>query len=238
MPQNIVEVINNPWITGIGAGIISGLIVYVVTAIIFSRRQNREYSQKVTTANNEILYIIRPLIAQKKIPSGEVIVSIISSIARKYEINKTDILDIMLIIDELVREVAENTFLTPEQKIEFCEKVNELRETRSIRETKVVERFVYQKDRISSRYISLVMAGFSSLVIVFIAIFPMFIFNNRHWFDGSSLLSLSSIITIMAIVMSVYTLFSSTFIKRLSNKGLMNNQKGGNYREEDSIKTD
>lgn len=50
------NILNNAWVTGIGGGIISSLIVFFVTRYFFSKREKREYLQKIETANNEILY--------------------------------------------------------------------------------------------------------------------------------------------------------------------------------------
>lgn len=63
-----MDILNNPWVTGIGGGIISSLIVFFVTKYLFSKKENREYLQKIKTANNEILYSIRPLVIEKKLP--------------------------------------------------------------------------------------------------------------------------------------------------------------------------
>ena len=62
---------SNPWVIGIGGGVLSGLLVTLITRYLFSKRERREYLQKVATANNEIIYTIRPAIAEKTIPSND-----------------------------------------------------------------------------------------------------------------------------------------------------------------------
>ena len=42
----------NPWVTGIGGGIISSLIVFFVTKYFFNKKENKEYAQKVKLANS------------------------------------------------------------------------------------------------------------------------------------------------------------------------------------------
>ena len=59
-----MELFNNPWFVGIGGGILSGLIVAYISRLIFSRRDNREYAQKVSQANHEVLYAVRPGISE------------------------------------------------------------------------------------------------------------------------------------------------------------------------------
>ncbi len=52
------------WAIGIGGGILSGLIVAYISRLIFSKRDNREYAQKILQANNEVLYAVRPGISE------------------------------------------------------------------------------------------------------------------------------------------------------------------------------
>ncbi len=42
--------LNNPWLIGIGGGIFSGFVVTYTSRAILSRRDRREYNQKVLSA--------------------------------------------------------------------------------------------------------------------------------------------------------------------------------------------
>ena len=64
-----MNILNNPWVIGIGGGVISSLIVFFVTQYISRKKGKREYLQKIKMANNDILYFIRPLIIERKIPT-------------------------------------------------------------------------------------------------------------------------------------------------------------------------
>lgn len=157
--SDILAFLNNPWISSI----LSGFVVYFVTNFFLSRKENREYSQKVRTANNELLYTMRPLVAQKQIPNHNIIKSLIQSIARKYEINRTDLLSLSLLADDLIREVMENPFLESDQKIEFCHKINEIVK---INDDKVTapEKIIYRKSGLPQSYISILLAAIASLI--------------------------------------------------------------------------
>lgn len=171
------ELSDNPWIVGIFGWIISWLIVYLITWYFFSKKENREYSQKTRTANNELLYTIRPLIAQWQIPSNLILISIIESIARKYEINKDHLLSVNLLTDDLIREVMENSFLSSEKKIEFCTKINDLRLVNNSPKKdgeRIVERVVFQKDRLSYQYLSILLAWIASLTVFIPSVFITF----------------------------------------------------------------
>ncbi len=52
----MLDWLSNPWVIGVGGGVISGLLVTLITRNLFSRREQREYRQKMETANNEIIY--------------------------------------------------------------------------------------------------------------------------------------------------------------------------------------
>jgi hypothetical protein len=204
-PINMLYIINNPWVSGIGGGIISGLIVYFVTNWLLSKKQKKEYLQKVTTANNEILYSVRPLIAQKQIPSFEIIDSIIESIARKYEVNKKDLLDMPLLFDDLIREVMENAFLDSIRKVEFCKEINELKSIHIMEDKNYkFQNVLYSKNRISSEYLSSILA--MTVTTMTIAITVIFALRDKSIFiskfssivDTPLLLLVSVLIPIMA----------------------------------------
>ena len=116
-----MNLFSNPWVIGVGGGVISGLLVTLITRYLFSRREQREYRQKVETANNEIIYAIRPAIAEKVIPSSAMLEALFSATARKYGVNSADLLSRVGLANELMKEVMDNTFLSSQQKVEFCE---------------------------------------------------------------------------------------------------------------------
>ena len=43
-----MDIFSNPWIVGIGGGVLSGFIVAYISRLIFSKRDNREYAQKIS----------------------------------------------------------------------------------------------------------------------------------------------------------------------------------------------
>lgn len=59
-----MDILNNAWVVGIGGGILSGLIVTVITRYLFSKKENSEYMQKVSSVNREIIYALRPGISE------------------------------------------------------------------------------------------------------------------------------------------------------------------------------
>lgn len=122
-----MELLSNPWVVGIGGGILSGLFVTLITRYLFSKRERSEYLQKVATANNEIIYAIRPAIAEKVIPSSNMLNALFSATARKYSVDPSDLFSRDGLANELIKEVMDNTFLSSQQKVEFCELLSSLK---------------------------------------------------------------------------------------------------------------
>lgn len=121
------EIFNNPWIVGIGGGVLSGLLVAIITRALFSRRDKREYVQKLRLSNSEVLYAIRPGVSEGVIPEKGIVQSLISATARKYSVDVQDMYDANDLADELIKEVMDSSFISASAKGDFCEKLNSFR---------------------------------------------------------------------------------------------------------------
>jgi len=115
-----MEILSNPWVVGIGGGVLSGAFVTFVSRYVLGRRENREYLQKVVTANRELVYAIRPGVSEGVVPLGEVVVALIHSTARKHGVTKEDLYSPAEIGEELVKEVMDSSFLSAAKKHEHC----------------------------------------------------------------------------------------------------------------------
>ena len=124
--NTFINFISNAWTIGIGGGIVSGFIVFWVTNFFFTKREKKEYLQRVKTANNEILYAIRPLIVSQKIPVQAIIESLILSTSRKYMVNTTNLYTTQRLVEDLIKEVLANAFLDADRKLEYCNIVNKI----------------------------------------------------------------------------------------------------------------
>ena len=115
------SIFSNEWFTGIVCGIISGVVVYWITTRAYTRKQSKEYRQRVNAANNEILYTIRPLVVSRSLPSESVWLSLIQSTSRKYQVGIDDLFTVSSIRNDLVKEVLDNAFLDARQKKEYTD---------------------------------------------------------------------------------------------------------------------
>lgn len=114
------DLIANPWIVGIGGGVISSLIVFFITKFFLSKKENKEYDQKVRLATNEVVYAVRPLVIDKAIPANDVLAALRSAIAVKYGVKVSDVIGIKQLVCILVLEILSNSFLHSSQKNEYC----------------------------------------------------------------------------------------------------------------------
>lgn len=119
------EFFSNPWVTGIGGGLISGIIVYFLTTFIAERRQNKEYKQKVSSANRDVVYLIRTCIPEKITPSKVLINMLIDSVSRKYSVRRDDMLTVKQIYSDISMEIMDSYFISAERKVELCKMIVE-----------------------------------------------------------------------------------------------------------------
>lgn len=102
------------------SGVLLALIVYLITRQYFSKHGKTDYQKKIEIANNEMLYSIRPLLVEKKVPSKEILVAVRYSTAKKYGVEQNDLYDEFSLTSDLINETIANSFLTSDQKLEFC----------------------------------------------------------------------------------------------------------------------
>lgn len=122
----MTQLINNPWIVGIGGGILSGFIVTVVSRALLSRRDRREYLQKISSANREVIYALRASIPEGAIPSKDVVDALINATARKYSVERKDVYDSKEIAEELIKEVMDSSFISAKMKEDYCQRLGGL----------------------------------------------------------------------------------------------------------------
>lgn len=118
--------LNNPWVVGIGGGILSGIIVTFISRFLLSRRDAREYAQKVSGANREIIYAVRPGVSEGMVPSRAMLVAIVEATARKFGVDKKDMLRPHEVAQELIKEVMDSSFISAKTKQDYCDSLAEL----------------------------------------------------------------------------------------------------------------
>lgn len=123
----------NAWVVGITTGIVSGLLVTWLLRVLISKKKTREYKQQLLSANREVIYSIRAGIPEDNMPSGEVIEAMIHATARRYEVEASELYTISELIEELVKEVMDTSFLSSQKKEEYCSSLLELKAQGGVR---------------------------------------------------------------------------------------------------------
>src|SRR6202012_6262294 len=81
--MSIPDWVNNPWVVGLGGALLSGVLATWVSRLLFSKRDSKEYAQRVSSVNREVIYSIRPGISEGAIPEPDVLESLIAATCRK-----------------------------------------------------------------------------------------------------------------------------------------------------------
>jgi hypothetical protein len=119
---------DNPWFVGIVGGIVSGVAATWISRLIFSRRDSREYAQKVASVNREVTYSLRPGIAEGNVPTAAVLSALIAATSRKYGVSESDVFSVHQISEELMKEVMDSSFISSITKQEYCNNLLALQE--------------------------------------------------------------------------------------------------------------
>ena len=218
-----MELFSNSWVIGIGGGILSGLLVTLITRHLFSRRDNREYTQKVVTANQEILYAVRPGISEGVIPTQDVLDSLISATALKYNVDARDLHNATAFADVLVKEVMDSSFLAASAKADFCQKLAQLRPTQE--PAQVPDELAIEPTRNSTRlsdYRRRMITMMSMMMGVLAALMTV-VFAFRGFFDNQKvevpsskelMILVPTVITILVAFTATYSMWMFRFLER------------------------
>ena len=221
-----MDFLSNPWIVGIGGGVLSGLIVTVISRFIFSRRDDREYAQKVASVNREVTYALRPGISEGHIPNEEVLTSLINATARKYRVNRSDVFRPKQIAEELIKEILDSSFISSSTKHEYCETLAHLVADRS--EANETQELVKEKSLAESEYRARLMSAMSMILGLTAAMATMGMVFARM-LDGKSAGPLGSMfdvilptgIVLMATMVAMLAMVGIKRLREIKNKAVL-----------------
>ncbi|TSJ39078.1 hypothetical protein [Fluviicola chungangensis] len=205
----MIEFLTNSWTIGIGGGVISGLIVFLITNKIFTRREDKEYTQKIEMANKELLYCIRPLIVGQNLPSQDLIDSVIFSTARKYGVEINDLYENDELAEDLTKEILDTPFLNSESKLKYCELTSKLKELDIVEEPDDQKREVIyiEKSRpITKEFFSITLAIMTTFTVALVAFmtskFDLSILDKGEVFKWPLIIILITVMPIIALLLT------------------------------------
>ncbi len=188
-----MELINNNWTIGIGGGLLSGLIIAMGSRLLLSRRLEKERKQTIFLANTELLKSLTPTVAEAAIPEAEIIVSLISATARKYDLPVDALFSMNELVDCMIKDIMDSQFIPLTVKKDYCEKLSALRESPQIGHMKESRQENYEYRRRLTAWTTSLVGLMSSLVTFFILI------SGEH---STLKLLLIAFITMLALSMS------------------------------------
>lgn len=217
------EFLQNPWVCGIGGGIISGIIVFYITKWLMGKKDNSLYLRQIQSANLEVISILKPYIADNGLPNEKIMSAIIASTARKYNVEINELYQIQVFCEELIKEIVENVYVSSEKKKEYTDQLaNYISNISSAnnKEIGAIREVVARKD-VGDRYrtiLSATLAMMSMIITIFASLFiPMRdsepIFQNvfdKEWY--------MLFVIMMATLLATVPLMCTVMLKELKKK--------------------
>ncbi|MFQ3549324.1 MAG: hypothetical protein SNJ70_06200 [Armatimonadota bacterium] len=114
-----MHLFGNP-IIGIIFGVLAGILAFLGSRYFLSLKEDKETKKIVKVANEEIMHALRPLLAEQVVPPTYVTSAILAATSDKYEIPQEELYSPAKIVDHMIKEVVDNTFLSAPQKLKFC----------------------------------------------------------------------------------------------------------------------
>lgn len=214
----------NPWLVRIGGGLICGIIAYLVSSLIVAKKEKKYYLRKLYSANQEILQTVRPMIAKEDLFDINLLHSIISSTANKYNVDKADLYNIHSLIDDIITDIMQSPFLTMEQKEQYCKNLMDLKTKRGKKDAQEPEKQVIICDGVSVDYISLLVA----LMSILFSFFSIYIFQLND-LEKAMLFGNRILFLFILIVLSLIPLF---FVQIIDNiRKIRSRNKATNIKE-------
>ena len=225
--------LQNSWVVGIGGGIISGIIVYFITNLLYKRKDNSKYLEQINRANLDIIQALKPYVAERGLPEKEIVDAIIVSTARKYKVKSDELYSIRIICEELIREIVENAYVSSEKKQEYAKQLQEYLhklDTEKNRdflisdiEKEIKNLTVFKESnyrRKTATMLSTLLAAFAGIVTVLVTFVVAFLDTNTFNVDNSTneIWTYATIIALTATVFVVIYCVALTMAKAYKNR--------------------
>lgn len=108
---------------------IIGLIYTVINGFIMRLLDRKEYKNRVEIANSELNKTLKNYISEGETPSVSLIKALCMAYSKSYKIKFKDINNLENVINRLIREIFETSFLPSSQKSKISEELLELKES-------------------------------------------------------------------------------------------------------------
>lgn len=220
----------NGWFVGIVSSLLAGVVLSLVSWFLLTKRRRHEFLKLVVLANREVMYAIRPGIAEGHIPGGNVLQAMANATARKYGLERRDLFTTAELADELVKEVMDSSFLSSAQKADCCSKLAFMRAHLAVEETIAEPAPFINYVTLTSLFLGLLCFFVAFLTQKVIALEPHSKFIER---TPLQLLTALIVCIVMLLALFVYLWLSGKRQVRIRGQGI----KYGTRKIEQSTKT-
>lgn len=118
--------LENAWVVGILGGVVSGIIVFLITNWLFSGQGKREIARRIGTANQEVVLAVRQGIPENTIPTAAVLYALIKATARKHGVRDEELYGPPEVAQDLIKEVMDSSFISAQTKEDYCKRLADL----------------------------------------------------------------------------------------------------------------
>lgn len=213
----ILNALNNSWVSNL----ITGLAVYFLTGFFNKIKHKKQYFQKVELANKEIFNTIKFTIPEENLPSAQVLQSIHSATAKRYNVKIEHMSSLQEILDDVIKEIMDSNFLSHENKLRYCKRLLDLKgELTSEKKETTSNELVANGDiseylQVTSRKERALRALLLSIYIVLSSVFITIVLSDNFHIIVQILLENNLIIYNIIIISLLLFTFSVSIIEKL-----------------------
>lgn len=211
--EQIKNILNNQWVINIGTGLVVYIITTIISRIILNKATNKEKQKQMDNANKEVIRILKPYIVEKNFLNEEIIICIIKSVARKFDVSFREIYNVREICEELIREILESSYVDNEKKEEYIYYLNDIIEKneQKVEIKENLEALLEKKYQITKNKTKLynILSLYMSFIVMIISVLVTIFSESKYesFFSISEPMQISILIIITEISMMVSVLY-------------------------------
>lgn len=194
--------LSNPWFIGIIGGIVSGLIVFYITTIVTKIYRRKEYYKSIHEVNLKVSRMLIMSISESEIPEYKVVAALLSSLAKRSNVELKDINNVEETYNDLIYELFETEFIPVEKKRKLANELIIKKEYSKI----IISEYELQNEIRGEENLKFLPNRLEPLVISMLIILFSFVFVLLKFPEGSLLTLLSEKYKIVNISLATSTL--------------------------------
>lgn len=206
------------WVAPIVTTLIATLLLFIIS-IVVKRKKSISVIKTITVANKRLMDSIRPFFIQRIKLNKDILLNIISSIAREYDLEIDVMLSTNEIKENIILDVSETRFLKDTDKMELIDFIDAVFKEYKVPETNNMERYnkmqeflLEEREHIKNYNKQLVVTSSATILVSIVA----FVVSFKKFYIGHSEMLFNSVMALATLVIVVLIVIKC--IKDKSNK--------------------